>query len=292
MSPAEQPAVLSPACLKAASAAASRIARSAALQERKRVDAERLRACAFLEQSNAILTRLVLERDRVSLSQEPRLLKANKLHTRTEGETYLPISNMQLPLPPPPIARPTNDSDSDTSWESEETPQPAPSPPWPRPPPPPAPPQSQPQTQPQPCQGKEKISEASMCSPSSPKTAEFFPSSSPSPPPSLAASPPVIHNQPMAFAPPSPSYTTPYQPAAVQRLVDALLAEIPHSVTKCTLLYPAVVHSHHSLSPFSPFTGAIHFAFLYIAQVISKVVSLYQGAFVGAVRSPVATCFR
>ena len=68
--------------------------------------------------------------------------------------------------------------------------------------------------------------------------------------------------------------------------------EIPHSVTKFTLLYPAVVHSHHSLSPFSPFTGAIHFAFLYIAQVISKVVSLYQGAFVGSVRSPVVTCFR
>ena len=26
---------------------------------------------------------------------------------------------------------------------------------------------------------------------------------------------------------------------------------------KCTLLCPTVVHSHHSLSPFSPFTGAI-----------------------------------
>ena len=67
---------------------------------------------------------------------------------------------------------------------------------------------------------------------------------------------------------------------------------IPHSVMKCTLLCPAVVHSHHSLSPFSPFTGAIHCAFLYIAQVISKVVSLYQGAFVSVVRAPVATCFR
>ena len=29
---------------------------------------------------------------------------------------------------------------------------------------------------------------------------------------------------------------------------------------------PAVVHSHHSLSPFSPFTGAIHCAFLYICE--------------------------
>ena len=61
---------------------------------------------------------------------------------------------------------------------------------------------------------------------------------------------------------------------------------------KCTLLCPAVVRSHHSLSPFSPFTGAIHCTFLYIAQVISKFVSLYQGAFVGVVRSPDATCFR
>ena len=58
---------------------------------------------------------------------------------------------------------------------------------------------------------------------------------------------------------------------------------------KCTLLFcPTVVHSHHSLSPFSPFTGAIHCAFLYIAQVILKVVSLYQGAIVGVVRAPLA----
>ena len=68
--------------------------------------------------------------------------------------------------------------------------------------------------------------------------------------------------------------------------------EIPHSVMKCALLCPAVVHSHHSLSPFSAFTGAIHCAFLFMAQVISKVKSPYQGAFVGVVRAPVATCFR
>ena len=42
-------------------------------------------------------------------------------------------------------------------------------------------------------------------------------------------------------------------------------------------------------TPFSPFTGAIHCAFLFMAQVISKVKSLYQGAFVGVVRAPVAT---
>ena len=41
---------------------------------------------------------------------------------------------------------------------------------------------------------------------------------------------------------------------------------------KCTLLCPAVVHSHHS--PFSPFTGAIHFAFLFMAQVIQVTLSL------------------
>ena len=89
-------------------------------------------------------------------------------------------------------------------------------------------------------------------------------------------------------------------PLAERRLLSSNYRHLhPHSCTtkisvmKCALLYPAVVHSHHSLSPFhSPFTGANHCAFLYMAQVISKVVSLYQGAFVGIVRAPVAACCR
>ena len=63
---------------------------------------------------------------------------------------------------------------------------------------------------------------------------------------------------------------------------------MPHSVMKLHF----TLSSGRPFTPFSPFTGAIHCAFLYIAQVISKVVSLYQGAFVGVVRAPVATCFR
>ena len=65
---------------------------------------------------------------------------------------------------------------------------------------------------------------------------------------------------------------------------------IPHSVMKL----------HFSLSngrPLTPFTFTIQphspvpftARFCSLAQVISKVVSLYQGAFVGVVRAPVAT---
>ena len=81
-------------------------------------------------------------------------------------------------------------------------------------------------------------------------------------------------------------------PAAREGVGAHTLTEIPHSVIKLHFICPTVVHSHHSLSPFSPFTGGIHCAFLFMAQVILKVVLLDQGAFVGVVRAPVATCFR
>ena len=46
----------------------------------------------------------------------------------------------------------------------------------------------------------------------------------------------------------------------VQRPVKKkkITSKMSHTVRKCTLLCSAVVHSHHSLSPFSAFTGAIH----------------------------------
>ena len=62
---------------------------------------------------------------------------------------------------------------------------------------------------------------------------------------------------------------------------------------KCTLLCPAC-------RPFTPFTFTIQphspvpftARFFYMAQVISKVVSLYQGVLVGVERAQVAICFR
>ena len=72
-------------------------------------------------------------------------------------------------------------------------------------------------------------------------------------------------------------------PAAREGVGAHTLTEIPHSVIKLHFICQTVVHSHHSLSPFSPFTGAIHCAFLFMAQVILKVVLLDQGAFVGVI---------